>query len=238
MLLLIGEYLGLVMKQRTDMVVAIVPAYNESSQIGSVVRGLFYHVDTVLVVDDGSTDDTAQLAKEAGAVVVSHPINRGQGASLETGHEWARRAGVHAIVHFDADGQHSHDDVTRALQLMSEHGADMIVGSRYMSESAGNIPWSKRHILHPAARLFHRLVYGIRLSDAHNGFRVLGRRAFHAVEIEQDGMAHATEVVAKASAAQLKMVEMPIAITYNRYGQTIVGAGSVIKDLIIGKFVK
>ena len=96
------------------MFIAIVPAHNEESSIGSVVRSLVRHVDQVVVVDDGSRDATAKEAASAGAVVLRHAINRGQGAALETGHEYARRAGADFVLHFDADGQFDAADVPRS----------------------------------------------------------------------------------------------------------------------------
>ena len=87
------------------MFLAIVPAYNESKRIGSVVRSLFDHVDMVVVVDDASRDATATLAQQAGATVLQHTVNRGQGAALETGHAYARSIDATYVLHFDGDGQ-------------------------------------------------------------------------------------------------------------------------------------
>jgi glycosyltransferase involved in cell wall biosynthesis len=103
-----------------NMFVAIVPAYNEEKHIGSVVRSLLKQVDRIVVVDDGSSDSTAKEAESAGAIVICHEINRGQGAAIETGHEYARLVGADYVLHFDADGQFDTNDIKPALTSLKE----------------------------------------------------------------------------------------------------------------------
>lgn len=219
------------------MIIAIVPAYNEKETIGSVVRNLFQHVDSVVVVDDGSNDGTFDEASRAGAVVISHEINRGQGAALETGHSYARELMPDYIIHFDADAQFDAEDIPGAIRRIKESGADILFGSRFLGGQSA-VPWMKRKIILPFARFFQKLFFGIRLTDAHNGFRVLGPKAFRAVRITQDRMAHATEILAQAKRLGLKIAEYPVNVSYREYGQGIAGGARIFQDLFFGKFIK
>lgn len=219
------------------MFLAIVPAYNEAPRIGSVIRSLFAHVDRVLVVDDGSTDETARVAGELGAHVIIHRVNRGQGAALETGHAYARLIGAEYVLHFDADGQFDAADVSGALQQLREQNADILLGSRFM-DVRSRVPWTKRHLILPIGRLIHRFVFGVHLSDAHNGFRILNKQAIELLHITQDRMAHATEIPARAQRLRLRIIEHPVRVTYHTYGQGIKGGMNVVKDLLFSRFVK
>lgn len=216
---------------------AIVPAYNEGKKIEQVVKDLLLQVDSVVVIDDASTDKTGVHAKRAGAHVLSHRINRGQGAALETGHIYARMMGADYVVHFDGDGQMSAQDIPPALEHLKENNADMLVGSRYLGQ-ATNMPWSKRNILAPLARLVDRIFSGVKLTDSHCGFRVLGQKALGLIHITQDGMAHATQIIALSKQQGLRLVEFPVHITYEHYGQGALGGLKIIKELILGKIMK
>ncbi len=230
------------------MFIVIVPAYNEEKTIGSVVRSLFGHADQVVVVDDGSSDRTA-IEASAGAVVLRHEINRGQGAALETGHEYARRMGADYVLHFDGDGQFEPNDVPSALAALQQSGADVLLGSRFIEKSVisnqksengtnSGVPVFKRLFILPVARLFHRLCYGIRLTDAHNGFRILNRRALEHMRLTHDRMAHATEIVALAKRHHLRVIEFPVNVMYREYGQRVGDGVTVMKDLFVGELIK
>lgn len=219
------------------MMIAIVPAYNESKRITSVVRSLAPHVDEVCVIDDGSTDDTMARAREAGATVLAHSINMGQGAALETGHAYARLRGATAIVHFDGDGQFDPDDIVRARRVLEKDHVDIVLGSRFLG-GAAHIPWLKRYIVLPIGRWVNYMFTRVRLTDAHNGFRVLGPRAIAEIKITQNGMAHATEIIEIIRKKELRYAEIPVTVRYHEYGQGMRGGLAIVKDLIIGKFVK
>ena len=219
------------------MFLAIVPAYNEEKTIGSVVQSLFDHVDRVVVVDDGSRDETAARAAGAGATVLRHELNRGQGAALETGHEYARMIGAEHVLHFDADEQFDVADIRPALAKLKNTAADVLLGSRFL-DGRSRVPWVKRRLLLPLARLFHRLTDRTRLTDAHNGFRVLNRRALEVIRLTQDRMAHASEIPAQAARGGLKTVELPVRVVYREYGQGMGGGARIIKELIFGKFIR
>ncbi len=219
------------------MFVVVVPAYNEGKTIGSVARGLFEHVDRVIVVDDGSTDDTLREAQKAGAVVLHHEINCGQGAALETGHEYARKINADYVLHFDADGQFDSADIAPALKALQELGADILFGSRFLGKQA-NIPFLKRWLVLPISKFLNFLITGSRFSDVHNGFRILTRRALNSIYITQDRMAHATEIVALVKKNKLKYIEFPVAVRYSEYGQGVGGGVRVLRDLLVGWFVR
>src|SRR3989344_3410479 len=137
------------------MLFVIVPAYNEEKQIGRVVRGLFEHkLENVVVVDDGSDDSTAEEAKLAGATVLTHEVNRGQGAALQTGNEYALAGGASAVVHFDADGQFNPADIAEALVVMKDRNAEVLLGSRFL-DNRSQMPWTKKYIVLPIARLIN-----------------------------------------------------------------------------------
>ena len=225
-----------VLKCSSDMLLAIVPAYNEEKTIGSVARGLFEHVDKVVVVDDGSVDDTLCEAQKTGAIVLRHEINRGQGAALETGHEYARKINADYVLHFDGDGQFDPADISPALRALQESGADVLFGSRFLGKQA-NIPFLKRWLVLPISKLLNYFITGSRFSDVHNGFRVITRRALDSICITQDRMAHATEIVAQVKKHNLKYIEFPVIVWYSEYGQGGGGGLRVLRDLVMGKFV-
>ena len=216
------------------MLVAIVPSYNEAKRIGSVVRNLFNHVDLVVVVDDGSKDNTATVAKEAGAIVLKHEINRGQGASLQTGHDYALMIGADQVLHFDGDGQFDVADIKPALKKMKSK-ADILFGSRFWI--INQICLLKRYFIHPLGKIFNR-IFKIKLTDVHNGFRILNKRALEIIKIKQDRMAHATEIPAQVFKSDLHWVEFPVKVHYYTYGQSGRGAIKIIKDLIFDNFIK
>ena len=220
------------------MFVAVIPAYNEEKTIGSVVRSLLPHVDRIIVVDDASKDQTRQHAKEAGAVVISHLINRGQGAALETGHGYARKIQAAYVLHFDADGQFCAEDVPKAYDAIVDSGADVLLGSRFLDQQS-QMPFFKRHVIHPAARLLiDRPVSNIHLTDTHNGFRILSTRALDCLTITQDRMAHATEIPALVRKHNLSYVEFPVRVLYHEFGQGIRSGIRVITDLVIGSCIR
>ncbi|MDO8499446.1 MAG: glycosyltransferase family 2 protein [bacterium] len=220
------------------MITVVLPAYNEEDKIGRVVRGLFEQgFNNVVVVDDGSTDQTGAVAESAGAVVLKHEINRGQGATLQTGNVYAVRSGAETVVHFDADDQFNPADIHGAVKILQERNLDIIFGSRFL-DGRSRVPWFKKYFVLPVAKLINNGLTGLKLTDAHNGFRVLNRRALEAIQISQDGMAHNTEIVWQVNKAGLKWAECPVEVRYAEYGQGISGGITVIKDWLFSNFTK
>ncbi len=186
----------------------------------------------VLVVDDGSEDATARVAEEAGAFVIRHMVNRGQGAALQTGDEYALRRGAESVVHIDADVQFYPADIAPALKIMQDERADAVFGSRFL-DNRSKIPFLKKYFVFPVSRAINNLITGVKLTDAHNGFRVLSRKALEKIKITQDGMAHNTEIVSQIKKSGLKFTECPTEVTYAEYGQGIVGGLKILRDLIL-----
>lgn len=220
------------------MLFVIVPAYNEEKKIGRVLSGLFSHGQkNVVVVDDGSTDNTAQVAANAGAVVLKHEINRGQGAALQTGNEFALKNGADIVVHFDADDQFNPADIDTALSVMQNKGVDVLLGSRFL-DNRSKIPWTKKHIILPISRLINRIITGLNLTDVHNGFRILSRHALEKIYISQDRMAHNSEIIKQIKENNLKFIEHPVEVKYFRYGQGVDGGIKILQDILAAKFLK
>jgi glycosyltransferase involved in cell wall biosynthesis len=215
-------------------IICIIPAWNEEANITKVVTDVLPQVDEVVVVDDCSTDKTSQLAKAAGATVLSHPINRGQGAALQTGNEYALQAGADIIVHFDGDNQFVAQEIADMVAPLKTGQADISFGSRFLGKEP-NWPLVKKYIIMPLAKLFMRLVLRVKLSDPQNGFRALNRLAAEKIQIVNRGMAHASEIQAKAFSSQLRIIEIPVTVIYHEYGQRLSGGWRVIKDLFINK---
>ncbi len=211
----------------------VIAAYNEAPVIGIVVDGVKRAGYDVVVVDDGSKDGTSDAAAEAGAVVVKHPINLGQGAALQTGIEFALGEAADIIVTFDADGQHRAADIAVLVDALERQGVDFALGSRFLGGSL-NQPLSRR-ILLKAATTFTRLTTGLGVTDTHNGLRAMTRRGASRINLRQNRMAHASEILHQIAGSGLKYVEAPVTIEYNEYslgkGQTFGDALLILTDL-------
>lgn len=221
----------------------VIPALNEEKYIGDVVASVKPLVNEVVVVDDGSTDRTVHLASAAGAVVLKHPLNSGQGASLETGNQYALRQGADIIFHFDADGQFSAEDIPEVLSPLLSGEFEAVLGSRFMGKES-NMPQFKKKIIMPIARLVNKVLLGVTLTDPQSGFRALTASSWRKIPIEQKGMAHASEILHKIFKNKIKVKEVPIKVSYHRVSQGIfggrgLGAGGirVIKDIILAKLM-
>lgn len=215
----------------------IIPAYNERRVIAGVVESVRPVFRNVVVIDDASSDDTADCARRAGARIVRHPINLGQGAALQTGFDLALAAGASHIVTFDADGQHHVEDVPDMLAALEASGADVALGSRFLGQAIG-MSGSRRCLLQ-AATLFTRITTGLKLSDCHNGLRVLTARAARTLNLRQNRMAHASEILNAIRQCRLAHIEVPVTISYTDYsrekGQKLSDAFVICRDLIAMK---
>lgn len=218
-----------------DNVYIVIAAYYEADTITDVVNDVDSEgYDNIIVVNDGSDHATTENARQAGATVLEHPINRGQGAALRTGMEYALRQGADYIVHFDADGQHHADEIQDLLQPVQTDEADIALGKRF--EKTTDIPVAKRVVLYGAI-LFQFVLTGMLLSDAHNGFRAMNREAAKKLNIKQDRMGHATEIIELIKRHGLRYKEVPVTITYNdEDGQSIWNAIKIARKNIFHKF--
>lgn len=218
----------------------VIPAYNEARVIGSVVAGVLQHYPHVVVVDDCATDATGAEACAAGATVLRHVVNLGQGAALQTGIRYALQQGASHVVTFDADGQHRVEDIAVLFARLQQTQADIVIGSRFLGEAL-NMPWLRRLVLKAAVR-FTRMTSGLPLTDAHNGLRLLTAQAAQRIRIEQNRMAHASEIVDQLKGLGLKVAEAPITVVYTEYslakGQKLSNAFGILSDLLLGRLMK
>lgn len=211
--------------------VCVIPAYNEATHITTVIHSVRSLVDQIVVVDDCSSDNTAVLAKEAGAIVLKHIINRGQGASLQTGSDFALKLKADIIVHFDADGQFAATEISEVIAPLIKGDADVVFGSRFLGKKT-NFPATKKYIIMPLGRIFNRL-FGVKTGDPQSGFRAYTKEVAKSFRIENDQMAHCSEILIKISRGKWKIKEVPITVTYHHYGQKFSGSLRILKDLFI-----
>ncbi len=214
----------------------IVPLFNEGSVVRQVVEKAKTRFENIVCVDDGSTDDSSVEALLAGAVVIEHPINLGQGAALQTGLDFAlAQSGAKYFVTFDSDGQHSVDDAERMVHRLRVEPLDVIVGSRFL-DNRTNASVLKKLVLRLAV-FFERVTTGVKLTDAHNGLRALNRAAASQLRIKQNRMAHASEIVARIGQHKLRYAEEPVHILYTDYsrakGQSLWNSVNILSDLFI-----
>lgn len=220
----------------------VIPAFNEASVISDVVSGVRAVFDHVVCVDDGSRDDTAEQAWQAGAHVVRHPVNLGQGAAIQTGVEFARsQPGAALFATFDADGQHRVVDVTRMIDRLNTEDLDIVVGTRFAYSAPKNMPTLKRLALPIIAKL-SRTSRKLKLTDAHNGLRVFNRTVADGLNITMNGMAHASEVVVLIIENGWRVAEEPVEILYTDYsmskGQPLVNGVNIIFDGLLRRRIR
>ncbi len=213
----------------------MIPLFNEASIIGSVIEDLLPVFPHVVCVNDGSTDASSEVARAAGAVVVNHPVNLGQGAALQTGLEYALQdPDMTSVVTFDADGQHRVSDAADMVARLESGEADVVLGSRFL-DGRTQIGALKRLVLRTAA-LQTRWSTGMPLTDAHNGLRAFDRGVAQNIHITQNRMAHASELVQMIASMQPRWTEHPVEIIYTDYskskGQSLLNSVNIVADLL------
>jgi glycosyltransferase involved in cell wall biosynthesis len=215
----------------------VIPMYNEQEVIEEVIHGLRAIFPNILCVDDGSTDESALRAREAGATVVCHAVNIGQGAAIATGFTWIQSmTNFLRIVTFDADGQHLPEDAIRLVEELAGKELDVVFASRFLGNQS-QVPFMKRLILRGVTNATRALT-DVDLSDAHNGLRALTVDASRKIQLTQNGMAHATQFVSLVLQGGLKYSELPVTILYTPYsrskGQSMLNSINIALDLIWG----
>jgi len=231
-------------------VVCVIPAYNEERNIKKVIEDVRPYVNEIVIVDDCSSDATYKQARilennnersmnvhycqtdKTKITVLQHPINRGQGAALQTGNEYALSQGADIIVHFDADGQFLADEIQEFLHPLMADEADVILGSRFLGKKS-NIPFTKANIILPLAKIINKMVMKTELTDPQNGFRAMAAKVARQLKIEQDQMAHCSEILYKIFQNNYRIKEVPVTVVYHDYGQGFTGGIKIIKDLVI-----
>ena len=219
----------------TDDVWLVVPLFDEEAVIADVVRDARRTFHNVVVVDDGSSDHGADAAASAGAVVVRHPVNLGQGAALQTGFEYALSVpSMRWVVTFDADGQHQVSDVLQMLDKARAEDLQVVFGSRFLDDRT-TPSLMKKAVLRLAVG-YTNLSTGTRLTDAHNGLRLMSREVVEGLDITQNRMAHASELVAQIGEMKVRYGESPVHILYTDYsrakGQSLWNSVNILVELM------
>jgi glycosyltransferase involved in cell wall biosynthesis len=214
----------------------IVPVFNEGQVIGEVVRNARKTFANIVCVDDGSRDNSAAEIRSAGAHLVRHPVNLGQGAAIQTGVEYARsQPGARYFVTFDADGQHQVEDVLAMLERLRAEDVDIVVGTRFHGDTS-HIPWIKRLILKTVVMLSPR-TRRLGLTDAHNGLRVFNRTVAEQLNITLNGMSHASEIVQLIDHRNWRVAEEPVTILYTDYsmakGQSVINGVNIVFETML-----
>ena len=194
----------------------VIAAFNEGPVIHDVVAEVVRDGWSVVVVDDGSRDDSGALARTAGATVIRHVVNRGQGAALQTGIDYALRRGARSIVTFDADGQHCAVDIPLLIAALDD--ADIALGSRFLGKIEG-AKQSRMALLRTATAVSNTMS-GMKLTDAHCGLRAFRRSAAPSLRITQDRMAHASEILRNIKTSGLRVVEVPVTVRYTEHSMS------------------
>ena len=198
-------------------IIAAIPAYNEEKYIGTVVLKTRQYAGEVIVVDDGSTDRTGNVARLAGASVIQHKRNKGYGASIQTLLAEVRKRDPDILILLDADSQHNPDEIPSLIKPISA-GFDLIIGSR--EQQSSNIPRYRR-IGQRALSYFSRILSGEKVTDSECGLRAFSSKAIAELKLTQNGMAISAEMIAAAVEKGLKIKEVPISAIYTKDGSTL-----------------
>jgi len=201
-------------------ITVVLPAFNEEVSIGSIVLLTMHYCDNVIVVDDGSTDRTAKIARDAGAHVIVHEVNKGKGAALKTGFTAAADLGADIIVTMDSDGQHNPSDIPRLVAPIRDGTAEMVNGSRYLNHTDKNTPVYRRvgqTILDTATNMNS----GLRITDSQSGFRAFAASTKNIFRFKAQGMAIESEMLADAGRSGLRIKEVEIGVRYDVDGSTM-----------------
>ncbi|MCA9497401.1 MAG: glycosyltransferase family 2 protein [Nanoarchaeota archaeon] len=212
-------------KKLKDSIYFVIPAFNEGRAIGDVISILnnnnFFKL---VIVDDGSSDNTSQvvldLKTKKGLVLLKHAINRGQGASLKTGIDYALNEDeCKYIVTFDSDGQHRITDLPKFISVLERGLCDIAIGSRFLKKESRRLVPMKKRILLKGALLITLFLSNIKLTDTHNGYRVMNKKAARKIDINMDGFEHASEILDEIAKKRVRYVEVPTFIDYTEYSK-------------------
>lgn len=219
----------------------VIPAYNEAKVIRQSILSLGQHYQ-IVVVDDASVDNTFSQINDLAIYYLRHPINLGQGAALQTGMDFARLKGASIVVHFDADGQHNPMDIPKFIDKLQTGPFDIVMGSRFLeAEHTLSVPPFKRFVL-KVATIINGLLTGLWLTDAHNGFRVMNSHALNVINLKENRMAHATEILSQIHRAKLRYAELSTKVVYTEYstmkGQSWTNSINILIDLAINRYLR
>jgi len=193
--------------------IVCIPAYNEEVKINDVVKKALLYVDKVVVCDDGSSDNTATVAKKAGAVVVSHKTNQGYGAAISTLFDYCRKNNVEIMVTLDGDGQHNPDQIPDLISVIIKHNVDVVIGSRSLKDDK-NLPSYRKTGIKIITSTINSAT-NLKVTDSQSGFRAYSKTAIDVIRPTESGMSVSTEILLKISNNGLSMAEVPITVSYN-----------------------
>ena len=218
----------------------VIAAYNEGGRLAKTLADVMRHFENVVVVDDGSSDETGGVALRHRVWLLRHIFNCGQGAALQTGIDFAVARGADIVVTFDADGQHDAREVQKLLTPIREGRVDVALGSRFLGQAV-DMPLGRWALL-KAAVVFTRIFSRLEVTDTHNGLRALSRRAAQSIRIYQDRMAHASEILDQIRQHRLRFEEIPTTVRYTQEtlakGQSSWNAIRIMSKLLLDRFVK
>ncbi len=233
--------MGIINAEEKEKVWIVIAAYNEERRIEEVLTSLKEKgYENIVVVNDGSKDRTGIVAEKAGVYVLNHIINRGQGAALKTGMDFAIKNNAEIVVTFDADGQHHAEEIESLVRPILNKEISVALGSRFLGGKT-NILWHRKLLLKGGALIIW-FFYGIKLTDSHNGFRALTRGAIEKLELQTDKMEHASEIIEQIAAKRIVYRELPVTITYSEYslekGQSSTAAFGILWNMIKNKVLR
>lgn len=228
---------GKLENMKSKQIIAVIAAYNEEKKIAGVVDDVSKYVDLVIIVDDGSKDKTVDVVKNKKAVVLKHCINLGQGAALQTGFDYAKKLNPEVVITYDADGQFKAKEITRIIKPILDKKVDVVLGSRFLGKTVNMSP-IRKYVL-KLGILFTLIFSEIKLTDTHNGFKALNNKALNSIEITQNRMAHASEIIDEIKRNNLNYLEMPVTVKYDDYskqkGQSNLNSIKILVELITRK---
>jgi dolichol-phosphate mannosyltransferase len=193
--------------------IAAMPAYNEAHAIAEVIKGCKKYVDKVVVVDDGSTDNTVDIAESLGAYVVRHEINKGYGAALKNCFETARQLDADAMVIIDSDGQHDPSEIPKLLEPLKD-GFDLVIGSRFVNGNGKNVPIYRKFGM-KVLDIATYIAGGLNVTDSQSGYRAYGKRAIENINLNGTDMSAGSEILIQAKDHKLKFTEVEIHCRYD-----------------------
>jgi glycosyltransferase involved in cell wall biosynthesis len=192
--------------------IVCIPAYNEEAKINDVVKKALLYVDKVVVCDDGSSDNTATVAKKAGAIVVSHKTNQGYGAAISTLFDYCRKNNAEIMVTLDGDGQHNPDQIPDLISVIIKHNVDVVIGSRSLKDDK-NLPSYRKTGIKIITSTINSAT-NLKVTDSQSGFRAYSKTAIDLIRPTESGMSASTEILLKISNNGLSMAEVPITVSY------------------------
>jgi len=203
------------MDVKNKKIIVCIPAYNEAKYIGDIVKQAKSYCTEVIVCDDGSVDNTSEVAKHAGATVVRHKSNKGYGGAIKTLFDLAKMKNVDVMVTLDSDGQHNARDIPKVLAPILNDDVDMVIGSRFLDgNDRKKVPSYRSFGIRTITKLTNVAAYD-NVTDSQSGFRAYGKNALDKLELYEEGMSVSTEILIKAKEARLSVKEVPVTVSYD-----------------------